>query len=651
MPMEHQFINSGESAFLKGRTGVIYEERDGQQRQYRWRQGEMQLLGDMGVASILVAWRAQPKLYKLAAIPAITHYVNVNTGNDSTGDGSKANPYKTLDKIKTLVLPAGSCIGLSNDSTFDLTNAVSFATASGTGVNGSSDSTRWTLTNYDPGGYPNRRPRIRFRYVPLAGPSGTVGGWTWDAANSAWYFTNPNARNFSWEALCRFPLRSPEGVWGENRAIHGGTPGGVGTISQHVVADYDFWAAADVNPTRIYVYAPAGIDPTTYYGGAGSVVLGEGQSAALQFSRCGKFATVDGIVFEDCGVGLAYGNWSGTESLAGLKVQRCTFINCGVGQLANQDLNSAYTMQWDVLQNVYVGMGVAAIKTQCKARDQMIAGNYIRSVAHSTSFAGGIYVQESKSGSAVPANNVIAQNYIEDVKFNRGRSPYDGACIYPENGSTGWAIFGNFMTKSHIGIHDNSGGVHSYTHNVFDDVDIPLGVSDDGAHNGTNSTAAFNTAINIGIDRYRAVNSAGWLPLDLGGASRVPMIVWESNIGAAAVVKWNNNLLHFAPSAAPRAAISVKRTIASYDLASNQVGAGAFSVAPIITTLQTTADQAVTPTGLSRAAFALDANYQPLSGVALAFPLAAHPNPMDAYGVISVTPPVGASAGGFGPGA
>lgn len=51
MPMEHQFINSGEAAFLQGRPGVIYEERDGQQRQYRWRLGAMQLLGDGGTAN------------------------------------------------------------------------------------------------------------------------------------------------------------------------------------------------------------------------------------------------------------------------------------------------------------------------------------------------------------------------------------------------------------------------------------------------------------------------------------------------------------------------------------------------------------------------------------------------------------------------
>lgn len=53
MPMEHQFINSGEAAFLQGRPGVIYEERDGLQRQYRWRQGEMQPLGD-GAAGLSV---------------------------------------------------------------------------------------------------------------------------------------------------------------------------------------------------------------------------------------------------------------------------------------------------------------------------------------------------------------------------------------------------------------------------------------------------------------------------------------------------------------------------------------------------------------------------------------------------------------------
>jgi hypothetical protein len=45
MTMQHQFINDGDAALIPGRPGVLYEERTGAQRMYRWVNGAMEEIG------------------------------------------------------------------------------------------------------------------------------------------------------------------------------------------------------------------------------------------------------------------------------------------------------------------------------------------------------------------------------------------------------------------------------------------------------------------------------------------------------------------------------------------------------------------------------------------------------------------------------
>jgi hypothetical protein len=54
-------------------------------------------------------------------------YVNSNTGNDATGDGSSGNPYKTFTKGYSMVVSGG---------TLDLTGTFTWTDANETGDNG-----------------------------------------------------------------------------------------------------------------------------------------------------------------------------------------------------------------------------------------------------------------------------------------------------------------------------------------------------------------------------------------------------------------------------------------------------------------------------------------------------------------------------------
>lgn len=385
------------------------------------------------------AWMAQPKSYQLAAVPAPTRFIDFNRGSDANDGLTPATAWKTLQKLQTALPAAGNCIALANDSTFDLTDRLSFSVAGSTALNGASDSNRLTFTNYDPGGYPTQRPRIRFRYLP------TAGQWVWDATFQAWYYVNQNSRSFTRDALGRMA-----GNWGSQKSVNGQA-----LVAGLLARDFDMFS--DDTNKRMYVYAPAGTNPTDYYGGAGSVVLGEGEGAALGFSRCGKFVTVDNLVFEECGLAVLQGNFGGSESLSGLIVQRSTFLNCGRAIYGASDANSAYTMTAKVLGNTFRGIGGSTVHTYCKDLGWELAGNLFSGINESMSAGGGLYAQEASAGTTAHGNNIAYENFIEKANFNRGLSPYDGAGLYIEVRGKGWTLTRNFITKSHHGIYNNSG--------------------------------------------------------------------------------------------------------------------------------------------------------------------------------------------------
>ncbi len=563
----------------------------------------------------LRAWRAQKKLYTLKTIPTPTIYIDFNRGSDSNNGSTPALAYKNLTKLLTALPAAGACIALANDSTFDLTTRLSFSVAGSTAINGTSESARITFTNYDPGGYPTQRPRIRFRYLP------TDVQWTWDAGNQQWYYTNPNARNFNRDSLIRIPSLTASNGWGEYLA-NGAAITAITRDGQAVGVD-----ATD----RLYLYAPAGTDPTTYYGGANSVILGEDEGAAISFSRCGKFVTIDNIVFEECGLGVSFGNFSGTESLSGFVVQRCSFINCGTGVAALSDTTSAYTMSWEVMENEFRSIGASSIRSWCKALNCRVAGNYFDDINNSMSAGGGLYVQESSGGTTGHGNNFAYQNYIGRAKHNRGNAPYDGCGLYIEVGGKGWELAWNFFSSSHQGIYVNSGTPVVVHHNVFDDVDIPYSVSDANSIAGTNSTFVYNTLVNVGLTKYRTSGA-----LDNVTAA----INVNDNIGSGKTIDHRNNIIHMI--AAGRA--QNIRTGSTYNAESNHL-AGAVTDALYVgfNGAGSTSTPAGTTVGEANPvdpAYAVTADSVAVVGPGVA--LTAFPVPRDIYGNSLALPVKGA---------
>lgn len=462
----------------------------------------------------LDAWRLQKNTYRLQEIPTPTIFIDSLRGDDSYSGASKSQAWKTLAKLLTAIPPAGTCIGLANDSVFDLVDRISFSSTFLTTLNGTAGAPT-IITNYNPGDAFFQRPRIRWKIVPAANQ------WTFDSAVGKWYFVNPNSRPWFPESYVKLA-----GNWGQSRDDFP-----VAALS----ADYQYRVDDAVN--RIYIYSPSNIDPTTYYGGPGSIVLSEGNSGAINFSRCGNYVIIDGLIFEECGTSISFTNFAGTSNLSEFTVQRCSMLDVGRAFLAAQDTSSGYTQSANFLENTVKGVGHHGIHTYCKALNFLIAGNLLLDGNNSRSRGGGVYAQEASGGTSAMANNIITENYVKGWKHNTGDHPHDGAGLYIEVRAKGWTVAKNVITEMHHGIYNNSGMPVTCFSNIMDNVDIPYTVADGNAIGNTDSKFVHNTLLNCGLTVYRTSGA-----LDKAEA---PIYVHD-NIGTAKPLDHRNNIIHLA---------------------------------------------------------------------------------------------------------
>lgn len=512
---------------------------------------------------LLPEWRNRTKRYSLVPVPAPNYFVDANRGSDSNNGTSKATPWQTLTKARdtSAARAAGICVALANDSVFNQTDRLSWSAAGSTAANGTSDGVRWYLTNYDPGGHPTDRPTITFYYTP------TAAQWTWDSGNGAWYFTNPYGRQWTIDCYVRF---TKAGRWGSNWGS---------TALSNLTADY----RAFNSTTKLYVYAPPGVDPTTYYGGPGSIELGEGEGAALSFSRCGKWSVIDGIHFSRCGLGVSQSNFSATENLDGFVIQRCTSDYTARLFYGTGDANSTYTMSCRALENTLIHMGSGGIHSYCKATNWLVAGNYWEDCGNTWS-TGGLYAQEGASGASSLTNNVALQNYATDMKFNVGGLVYDGCALYADPGALGWTFDQNYGEGMRVFIQQNNGQPLTVTRNVTVDVDRFMAISDATGRNNLQSTIEFNTCFAAQASKY--LNGG-----DTNQGQDKALIYMLNSSGASQTLNLYNNSLQTADG------VSIAAGVRALDSAT--VNAGGNHIGSSVTNLVLRSGGSTSDTGLS----------------------------------------------------
>lgn len=386
-----------------------------------------------------------------------TYYIDYNRGSDGNAGTSSGAPWQNLSKLATQVAASGDNILLAADSRWDITAHITIAAGWG-GVVGSPI----TIGRYFPSGVNTGKPTISRRRAIAANE------WTYDAGNNGWYMTWFGV-NVGWGSYIKvggewatyqeaaLPLSSVEGAW------------------------------KDAATGKVYVYAPAGTNPTDYYG---SVYFAPHERGTFGFSSNGSNIVLEDISIVEGGGLLFYYSNSGTRRML---VRRCDFSETGVA----------------LYQSVGTAGSAKLSVEECEFSDGACA--YIHSYAAAGAGFGGLDVRYSRfrgGNEGYPqgnvymqargAPNIVAFNEFDGPKYGTWSHQNDGSAIYAEIGVSDVVAFGNVIRNAVVAMQDNSGRKTTWMGNLIVDCKLAMKCQDDNAVGATNHRFYNNTIINAG---------------------------------------------------------------------------------------------------------------------------------------------------------
>ena len=386
-------------------------------------------------------WQQQASLRPpKSPTPAPTYYVDAIRGNNLHNGTTKASALQTIERAITLSsLTPGTVIALANDSVFDLTQPVRFINVAGTA------SARIYLTNYDPGGAPDTLPKIRYRFKP------TSAQWIWDTAKLAWYFVHPNNSTFGY-AYVRFN----DGTWGSSYTY---------TKDFAKLQNTKYAYLSDQEYKRIYVHAPAGTDPTTYYGG---ITIAGDELGCLLMQRGGSYVTIENIDFEESPTLVTIGAYTNTAAnIVDFEIRNCHGTNV-VGLLGAWADPHQYTVQVHAHDCTLQHYAAAGITLANNSRNSIIEDNWFVDGGKGNSSAGGVYLQERQVATAANlTGTIVRRNFIDTYANGVGDHPFDGAGLYCEINSDGCLIQNNIVINCRTALQDNSGRSNKFVGNLL----------------------------------------------------------------------------------------------------------------------------------------------------------------------------------------
>lgn len=396
------------------------------------------------------------------------YYIDYNRGNDSNDGLSVGAPWKELTKLDDAAKSAGDMILLANDSiwTYPLaTRLVPPATWTGTKSN------PVIIGKYSPLSAGTGKPTIKWRNLIAAGD------WTYSAPNNAWAYTAPGTIG----AQCLVRLGNS---WAASRADPSVLP------LESVDGRYSH------SGTTFYLYAPAGTDPTTYYGG----VLFSTEQGFITVTSGRECVDIEDLRFEDTGCGiLAY---SGTAVDLRVNVRRID--GKIVSNLIRANSDSPGQLIFSASGCDISGFGSSAIIALANSAGGMksirIFGNNISDGPYTFS-QGGIYIQSKSAG----CTTHIYENVCHGIRWGTRDKTADGSAIYAEAGADDVRVYRNTVYDSVVAFQDNSGRATKWYSNLVYDCTVAMRVSDQSAVNAMAHEFYGNTCI-VGADKSAYTN-------------------------------------------------------------------------------------------------------------------------------------------------
>lgn len=489
------------------------------------------------------------------------YYVDYNRGSDSNDGLSTGAPWKEWTKIDDAAKSAGDVILFANDSIWE------YDTASRCVPPTSWAGTRTSpvrIGKYSPLSAGTGKPTVRWNHKVLANE------WTYSAPNNAWQYTTSGAAGN--QCLVRLG-----GTWVASR-IDG---------TQLPLASID--GRYSNSGTTFSLYAPAGTNPTDYYG----EVLISYEQGFLSISSGRGCVDVEDIRFEYTGTAIL-GN-SSTAADVRLNVRRCegqyvsNMIRAQgdtVGQLY-MTISDCDITEWGASAIASIAISGAGIKGLEIYRNRITNGLHCYS-------QGAIYLQSRGTGLVTR----VYENNISGVRWGTRDKTVDGCAIYAEVGSGGIEVFRNVVYDAVCALQDNSGRAAKWVSNLIYDCKTAIRVSD-GTGVGTTAHEFYNNTCIVGVDKS-AYSSFGSQPTEAGFRSYMP-----SGTMTSLLVKNNVFVNQGALQAAAILCPQVTPTTTSY--INNAASGGYTNVAA----LEYSPFTAQTSTGAVTASPLLTDNYKP----------------------------------------
>lgn len=406
-------------------------------------------------------------------------YIDNNRGNDTTGNGSINNPYKTLARVANWSAGAGGGILLARDSFFDITQTLTVAntlslTSGFNGVEGN----RAFIDMYDPPGVGNltTKPTIRCRMLP------TPADWSWDSTIQGndglprgWYLQFTRNAAF-WDARVKVAgvlavtmnqdTTSNTGRGYINGGQNGNNPGGFvnGMTLDTLRFNLDY-SGLNVNGstnTRLYLSGlglrtpGVGNDPSSVVG-PGRIEVSFGSIIGMY--DAGSYVTVRNIKVIE-GAGLL--TFQGTPDTVkrGFELTECEFYDTSNPIRINQGTGSAANTRWDIdihhIRTEFTtgpafyayGAGI----TGYFRNNTMLDGNL------ASSMGGSCYMQidpSTQGGTRTPF--VVKDNLAQRWRNGAGNNEFDGGCFYADVNDNGTIFVGNEARDSFVAFQCGSG--------------------------------------------------------------------------------------------------------------------------------------------------------------------------------------------------
>lgn len=240
---------------------------------------------------------------------------------------------------------------------------------------------------------------------------------------------------------------------------------------------------------KLLLYAPAGTNPTTYYG---RIIYSPEATGAIVLSSGRKSVVVEDIHFEETGAGVAMYSNNATEANYVVRRVSGRVVSGLVGMAADTSgaleavVEEVDVYDYGALAIHPYAIGGAGFKSCEIRRNRIHTGGYLNSQA-------AIYLQIRNS--AREGICKVWGNEISGYQWGTRDKGYDGCGIYAETGSDGIFIFGNVVHDQYCAFQDNSGRRNFWYGNVAYNVRLGFRLSDQMLNNQSDCRFINNTLL------------------------------------------------------------------------------------------------------------------------------------------------------------